>query len=283
MPPRSALAPSLLALILAAVPTPARAEEPAKAAGPFTPLFNGRDLDGWYTFLQKHGKDTDPDHVVTIEDGAIHLYKDAPEGSEVVMGYIGTEKEYGDYHLRFQYRWGAKKFAPRMALKRDAGFYYHILGPDRVWPRALQYQIQQTDVGDLITLDYFLVDSWAEPATKDAVQTRDVGCPRFQEPERGGLPLTLGTKGVAYQSHLAGNHEVEGWNTAEIIADGDAFTHILNGKVINRGVHARLADPTQPGPPKPITKGRLALEIEAAELWFRNVEIRSLETAAPAR
>ena len=25
------------------------------------------------------------------------------------MGYIATEKEYGNYHLRLQYRWGGKK------------------------------------------------------------------------------------------------------------------------------------------------------------------------------
>ena len=116
------------------------------------PLFNGRDLTGWYTFLQKHGKNQDPDRVITIEDGAIHLYKDAPEGSHVVMGYIATEKEYGDYHLRLQYRWGGKKFEPRLKLKRDAGLYYHIIGPDAVWPRGLQYQIEQTNVGDLIAL-----------------------------------------------------------------------------------------------------------------------------------
>ncbi len=101
----------------------------------WTPLFNGHNLDGWYTFLQKHGKNSDPDHVITIEDGAIHLYKDAADQSHVVMGYIGTEKEYGNYHLRLQYRWGTKKFEPRYKLKRDAGLYYHILGPDAVWPR----------------------------------------------------------------------------------------------------------------------------------------------------
>src|SRR5438105_4101510 len=80
----------------------------AATAERWTPLFNGRDLTGWYTFLQKHGKNQDPDHVITIEDGSIHLYKNAPEGSSVVMGYIATEKEYGDYHLRLRYRWGAK-------------------------------------------------------------------------------------------------------------------------------------------------------------------------------
>ena len=88
-------------------------------------MFNGRDLSGWYTFLQRHGKDRDPDHVITIEDDAIHLYKDAADGTQVVMGYISTEKEYGNYHFRFEYRWGTKKFQPRYALKRDAGIYYH--------------------------------------------------------------------------------------------------------------------------------------------------------------
>ena len=151
----------VMGLVLAGpIQEPAAGAQPA-ARGPvarsaepdgWTDLFNGRDLSGWYTFLQKHGKNHDPDGVITIEDGAIHLYKHAAEGSTVVMGYIATEQEYGDYHLRFQYRWGKKKFQPRYALKRDAGLYYHLTGPDAVWPRALQFQVEQTNVGDLIAL-----------------------------------------------------------------------------------------------------------------------------------
>jgi hypothetical protein len=64
----------------------ASAPRTASTAERWVPLFNGRNLDGWYTFLQKHGKNQDPDHVIAIEDGAIHLYKDAPESSNVVMG-----------------------------------------------------------------------------------------------------------------------------------------------------------------------------------------------------
>ncbi len=132
----------------------------------WTPLFNGQNLDGWYTFLQKHGKNRDPDHVITIEDGTIHLYKHAADAAHVVMGYIGTEKEYGDYHLRLQYRWGDKKFEPRYKLKRDAGVYYHITGSDNVWPRALQFQIEQTNVGDLIALYGMQLDSTVDPKTQ---------------------------------------------------------------------------------------------------------------------
>jgi hypothetical protein len=242
----------------------------AKASAGWTSVFNGRDLDGWYTFLQEHGKNSDPDRVITVEGGAIHLYKHAVEGSHVVMGYIGTEKEFGDYHLRFQYRWGEKKFEPRLKMKRDAGLYYHILGPDAVWPRALQFQVEQTNVGDLIALHGLQLDTSVDP------KTRDEAMPSFLATEEGGVPRVLGGKGIAYQKHLAGTYEVEGWNTAEIIARADTTTHVLNGKVMNRGKGVRLVDPEKGGAPRPITRGRIALEIEAAEISFRNVEIRPL-------
>jgi hypothetical protein len=243
----------------------------AKAAGRWTPLFNGRDLTGWYTFLQKHGKGSDPDRVVTIEDGAIHLYKHARDGSEVVMGYIATEKDYGDYHLRLQYRWGTKKFRPRYALKRDAGLYYHILGEDVVWPHSLQFQIQQTDVGDLLALYGLQLDTWVDPKTRDAEQST------FLDPDKGGEPQVLGGEGIGYQKRLPDDFEVDGWNTVEVIAKGATVTHILNGHVVNRGKNVRFRDPDDSKPTKPITRGRIALEIEAAELQFRNVEIRLLD------
>jgi hypothetical protein len=238
----------------------------------FRPLFNGRDLQGWYTFLQVHGKDSDPDRVITIEDGAIHLYKHATEGTKVVMGYIATDREYGHYHLRFQYRWGTKKFQPRYALKRDAGLYYHLIGPDAVWPCALQFQIQQTDVGDLLALYGLRADTWSDP------KTLDERAPTFQPPEQGGRARVLGGRGIGYQKRLPGDFEVEGWNTAEVIARGDSTIHLLNGHVVNRAEKIRFGDPDKPDEPtRPITRGRIALEIEAAEIFFRNVEIRSLD------
>ena len=126
---------SILASLALAVPAQGTDDPPAKTEV-FTPLFNGRDLTGWYTFLQKHGKNADPDHVITIENGVDPSVQERRGRRHVVMGYIATEKEYGDYHLRVQYRWGSKKFQPRYALKRDAGIYYHIHGPRPVWPRG---------------------------------------------------------------------------------------------------------------------------------------------------
>jgi hypothetical protein len=101
--------------------------------------------------------------------------------------------------------------------------------------------------------------------------------PTFLPGEQGGESYVLGGKGIAYLRHLAGEFERDGWNTAEILARGDTVTHILNGRVVSKGTGVRLVDPDKPGPPPPVTRGRIALEIEAAEIYFRNVEIRPLD------
>lgn len=245
--------------------------KPTAAPGGWTPLFNGRNLDGWYTFLQEHGKNSDPDRVITIEDGSIRLYKHANDGQKVVMGYISTQKEYGNYHLRFQYRWGTKKFEPRYKLKRDAGLYYHLNGPDLIWPRGLQYQIEQTNVGDLITLLGFEVDTWTDPKTVSDPM------PTFLDPEHGGKPRVMGGAGYKYQKHIATNFENVGWNTVEIIAKGDTITHLLNGHLVNQAQNVRFSEADKPGKSQPVTRGRIAIEIEAAEIDFRRVEIQMLE------
>jgi len=239
------------------------------------PLFNGKDLSGWYTFLQEHGKNSDPDKIITIENGAIHLYKNAPQGGHVLMGYIGTGQEYENYHLRLEYKWGEKFFEPRYALPKDAGLYYHIVGDDAVWPVSLQYQIQLNDVGDLLALYGVACDTWIDPISK----ANDYAT--FMDPLDGGEPAVLGGKGIGYQKRR-GLYELEGWNTLEVICEGNTSKHILNGKLINRCENIRYAKPDSGVAPQPLSKGRIALEIEAAEIFYRNIEIKRLPTGKPA-
>jgi hypothetical protein len=144
-------------------------------------------------------------------------------------------------------------------------------GPDAVWPRGLQLQIEQSDVGDLLTLYGFAVDTWIDPKTRGDKQST------YQDPKQGGELRVLGGPGIGYQKRLPGNFEIDGWNTIELIARGDSTVHILNGHVVNQGRNIRYDDPKKPGSPRPVTRGRIALEIEAAEIYFRKVELRNLE------
>ena len=36
-------------------------------------LFNGYDLEGWYTYIQDRGRDSDPNNVFTVQDGMIRI------------------------------------------------------------------------------------------------------------------------------------------------------------------------------------------------------------------
>src|ERR1051325_852818 len=174
--------------------------EPIRHDG-WTSLFNGTNLNGWYVVL-RNSRSGDPDHLVRVENGAIHMYKDAQAGSIQPPGYIVTEKEYSNYHLRLEYHWGEKRFQPRVNTRRDAGIMYHVVGKDGVWPRCIECQIQENDVGDIFTVNTRLATSVAPTTTNlvsllttnagAVVHTNWVERPIFPEPQNGGIPFVQG-------------------------------------------------------------------------------------------
>src|SRR5438309_10593666 len=93
-----------IALVAFGRQTQVLATETANHNG-WTPLFNGTNLNGWYIVL-RNSKSDDRNHLVQVEDRTIHMYKDAPADSAQPAGYIATEKEYSNYHLRLEYKWG---------------------------------------------------------------------------------------------------------------------------------------------------------------------------------
>jgi hypothetical protein len=267
------------AILIASSSLPAALQaEEEKQAGPaledgFRPLFNGKNLDGWYTFMQEHGHDKDPDRIITIEDGVIHLYKHAKHGNKVLMGYIATDEEHSDYHFRVQYKWGEKKFAPRFEILRDAGIYYHHVGRDFVWPRAMQYQVEKTNIGDIVTVGNLQYDTWVDPETSDKRK------PTFMLSEDGGVEQMHGHQaGITHLAHR-GQWEKPGWNQIEVICRGDCSEHWLNGKLVAKCKN--IQQPVEGAGDKkwfaPLRKGKILLEIEAAEIFFRNIELKDLE------
>src|SRR5262249_59366785 len=62
-------------------------------------LFNGKDLTGWKPFLGK--KDADPKETFSVKDGII-ICTGQP------FTYLLTDKEYGDYTRKVQWRWQDK-------------------------------------------------------------------------------------------------------------------------------------------------------------------------------
>jgi len=232
------------------------AETATGHSGGWTELFNGRNLDGWYTYLPSKGKNNDPQGVFKVEDGMLHVLDVPARGQRQEFGYLATRRAYSDYHLRFQYRWGKKRFAPRAASKRDSGLVYHIKGGNRVWPRGAELQVQEGDTGDL-----WLIGGTTMTTTVASTKAR---IKRYRE---GGTPYTT-RRGLFVQiAKSQARDRRGGWNTVELIAVGDTVVHKVNGQVVNRGERLRSGG-------DPLTGGRIAIQAEGAEVFYRDIEIR---------
>jgi len=173
----------------------------------FKPLFNGKDLSGWYTFLKTKGKSNDPDTVFSVNNGLLKI-----TGKE--FGYIVTDRSFNNFHLVVEFRWGEKKYPPRENKVRDNGICYYVVPTDKVWPRSVECQIQEGDCGD-----FWLIDSVT--AVVDGVQ---------QGP-------TKNTRVIKKKDNEKPTGE---WNTIEVIANKGKCTHIVNGVIVNEAVDASL-------------------------------------------
>ncbi len=231
------------------------------------PLFNGKNLNGWSVHYASQANDQAPGKYFRVEDGAIHVYPTQAAGSEQPNAYIITDTEHADYRLSLEYRWGENKFAPRLNLVRDAGLLYHVHRQrPNDWPASIESQIQEGDVGDL----------WAVSAR--ASSFIDPKKQRFLLPENGGVPVTVGNEGKFERVRHGRVNEYPGWNTLEIIVKGDRAMHIVNG-VPNLRVHDMKYWDTGGNSWVKLDKGRIALQAEAAEIFYRNIRIRPLTPA----
>ena len=196
------------------------------------PLFNGKNLDGWYSFIKNRGKNNDSLGVFSVKDGLLHI-----TGQE--FGYIVTEKKFSDFRLVIEFKWGEKKYPPRENRVRDNGILYYVVDSDRVWPRAIECQIQEGDCGD-----FWLIDSVT--LVIDGVRTEATKNTRFAKKKDNEKP--------------SGE-----WNRLEIIAQKGKCTHIMNGVVVNEGTDAS------------VRTGRILVQSEGAEIYYRKIDIEELK------
>jgi hypothetical protein len=207
----------------------------AQNAAKAQPLFNGTDLKGWYSFLTSKGKNNDVEKVFTVSDKMLHI-----TGQE--FGYIATEKSYKDFHLVVEFKWGTKKYAPRAAdtTKRDNGicFFVPVNDKDVVWPKSVECQIQEGDVGDIWLIGYTTV-------VVDGKRTTPKDYNRVQKKKDGEKPTGE-------------------WNRVEVIADKGKIKYIVNGVVVNEA-----ESPS-------VTEGKILIQSEGAEIFYRKIEITEL-------
>ena len=283
---------SLLRLSLASIGVLAALTSGAQSE--WTPLWNGKNLDGWTTWMRQPeatsevpglargadgryteaiGSGRDPLGVFTVVQDVDGM--PAIRISGEVFGELRTARSFENYHLKLQFKWGEKKWAPRNRPedRRDSGLLYHVHADPgqngRTWARSIELQIQEGDVGDLYAIGSTI-----------AVRARARG---------GTTPVLFDYDPAGEWMFFTQSHRQDGraikqpdnekptgeWNTVELIAFGDEAIHVVNGTVVMRLRHPMRIDTDVPAP---VTSGPIILQSEGAEVFYRNIQVRPLRS-----
>lgn len=258
----------LTGILLIAGKTESAFAQAASGQQPAVHLFNGKNLDGWYTFIKDRGRDNDPKKVFTVENGVIHI-----SGEE--WGCITTNKEYKNYKLVVEYKWGDKTHGSRLNNARDNGVLFHSKGEDGgysgTWMHSIECNVIEGGTGDFIVVgdksnDFLL--------TSPVAAEKQNGSYIYQP---GGDPATVNSGRINWygrdpgwkdEKGYRGKNDIENpvgeWNRLECIARGKELFIYLNGTLVNYAMHSKPDE------------GRIQIQSEGAEIFYRRVDLTPL-------
>lgn len=175
------------------------------------PLFNGSNLDGWYTWTENLGKNHPDEKAFTVVDGTVRF-----DGQP--MGYIATNDIFSNYYLKVVFRWGEQRYPPRENSKRDSGILYHfpLDVEDKLWPSSIECQIQEGDCGDY----WFVGGTYGESPNTSTFEWDQIRVYRTEDRE---IPRPA-------------------WNTVEVICIDDWSEHYVNGHLVNEATKLSLTE-----------------------------------------
>jgi len=247
-------------------------------------LFNGKDLNGWDTYigppLDDAGKkisdtpvglNNDPNHVFTV----VEL-----DGEKVIRisgeswGGISTKQEFANFHLQLHFRWGQLKWGQKKTRKRDSGLLYFAVGSHGAdygaWMRSQEFQIEEGNSGDYWGVAGGIQDI---PAIKKSDS-------EYVYSPTGQLYTFSATSKVGRHCIKQGDAEKPSgeWNTLDLYCHGDTSVHVINGKVMMVLYHSSQLEG---GQVIPLVKGKIQIQSEGAEVYYKHIMLEPLK-AIPA-
>ncbi|TWB40474.1 uncharacterized protein DUF1080 [Nitrospirillum pindoramense] len=252
-------------------------------AGPAVSLFNGHDLRDWdawlgypdpaRTYLARPGQTpvgTDPAAIAKI----VHVVREEGEPAIFITGQIWggivNRGDHANYHLRLEYKWGRARYAPRLALPPNNGLLYHSHGaPGAVygtWMAAAEFEIMQGSVGMVV------------PVGPDVTATTDVGRdPTLIDPQRrymkGGRAVVVTPPAWNVEAASDAEKPAGQWNVLDLYVLGDQAVHVVNGVPVMVVRDLRMREG---GAWVPLTHGRIQLQSEGAETYFRRITLEPI-------
>ncbi len=188
---------------------------PTFTRGETLPLFDGHSFEGWHAVGDIA--------AWRAEDGVLSC-----DGNPV--GYLRTEALYTHFELDLDWRFDPAKGAG------NSGVLLRVNGPDSVWPRSVEAQLNSGDAGDIWNIGEFVLST---------------------DPGR-----TSGRRTVKQQP--SAEYPLGQWNSYRIRVAGPLIQLWVNGTLMNTGSWAEE------------TPGHIALQSEGAAIEFRNVRLTQL-------
>jgi hypothetical protein len=242
-------------------------------------LFNGRDLTGWDAYLssetaEKLIPNVDPKNVFTVTNidaqGAIRV-------SGEVYGAITTQREFENVHFRLDFKWGEKRWPARANVGRDSGILYGCVGdpnPRTSWMTSVENNIMEKGVGQWWSVNGAIIDvegEWITAENELLIPYKKEGADERNIVYRPGAPLMTASSANGITPYFDMENVFGNWNTVEVIFwDGNCI-HILNGRVNLVAVNPRYS---REGRWLPLERGKIQLQSEAAEVFFKNIQAR---------
>jgi hypothetical protein len=231
-------------------------------------LFNGKNLDGLYTWLSDTKYD-DPRRVFTVKQGMLHI---SGEG----MGYICTKQRYKDYHLVLEYRWGDRTWQSRKMCAKDSGVIVHCVEPDgsydNTFMAGIEAQIIQGGTGDFILVP----GKRADGSDIRMSLTAEIAKDRDGETvwNSGGQRVTLHGGRINWFGRdpdwadvlgFRGKQDIDSagqqWTRLDVTCDGSHVVYRVNGIQANEGFDAVPSS------------GKILIQSEGAEIYIRRFEL----------
>lgn len=231
-------------------------------------LFNGSNLKGWDIFIGSPIKGFEdlkekatPELTYSVVDlggtKAIRISGD-------VNAALATKKEYGNYHLRLEFKWGEKVYG-----NRNSGLLYHSFGDFGAafgtWMTNIELQLMHGRLGDTYLMNNTYCETSVTKLDDGKFQFAKNGkVEKFGEPYNGRNI----TKGTDAEKPLGE------WNTVDLYCFGNTSVHVVNGKVV---MVNKNCSKIENGQLAPLTKGKIQIQSEGAELFVRKVEINKIK------
>ena len=169
------------------------------------------------------------------------------------------------------FKWGTLKWGQKKNKKRDSGLLYFCVGPHGAdygaWMRSQEFQIEEGNCGDY----------WGVAGGTEDIPVIKKSNSEYVYDRSGQLTTFSATGSVGRHCIKQGDAEKPSgqWNTLDLYCHGDTSVHIINGKVMMVLYHSGQADS---GKISPLVKGKLQIQSEGAEVFYKNIMIEPLDT-----